>query len=105
MKSRSYCYGLCVCTGRKSTLALPRGLSPTQTLHTLNCLLLQNAFALCALREIDFDFILRSEINAYTKQIKVISITSEMIGYQSLVTDISLYFHFGVFFFFFFDHL
>ena len=42
-------------------------------------------------------FILNSEINAYQKQIKVISITSEMIWYQSLVTDISLYFHCSVF--------
>ena len=37
-----------------------------------------------------FYFILSSEINAYQKQIKVISITSEMIWYQSLVIDISL---------------
>ena len=35
-----------------------------------------------------FYFILSSEINAYQKQIKMISITSEMI-----VIDISLYFH------------
>ena len=39
-------------------------------------------------------FILSSEINAYQKQIKVISTTSENIGwYQSLLIDISLYFH------------
>ena len=38
-------------------------------------------------------FKLSSEINAYQKQIKVISVTSEMIRYQSLVIDISLYFH------------
>ena len=44
-----------------------------------------------------FYFILSSEINAYQKQIKVISITSEMIWYQSLVIDISLYFHCSVF--------
>ena len=37
--------------------------------------------------------ILSSEISAYQKQIKVISITSEMICYQSQVIDISLYFH------------
>ena len=36
-------------------------------------------------------FILSSEINAYQKQIKVISITSEMM------IDISLYFHCSVF--------
>ena len=42
-------------------------------------------------------FILSSEINAYQKQIKVISITSEMIWYQSLVIGISLYFHCSVF--------
>ena len=42
-------------------------------------------------------FILSSEINAYQKQIKVISITSGMIWYQSLVIDISLYFHSSVF--------
>ena len=41
--------------------------------------------------------ILSSEINAYQKQIKVISITSEMICYQLLVIDISLYFHCSVF--------
>ena len=46
-------------------------------------------------------FILSSEINVYQKQIKVISITSEMIWYQSLVIDISLYFHCSVFL----DHL
>ena len=34
-----------------------------------------------------------SKITAYQKQIKVIAITSEMIWYQSLVIDISLYFH------------
>ena len=45
-------------------------------------------------------FILSSEINAYQKQIKVISVTSEMIWYQSLVNYISLYFHFA-----FLDHL
>ena len=44
-----------------------------------------------------FYFILSSEINAYQKQIKVISIISEMIWYQSLVIDISLYFHCSVF--------
>ena len=44
---------------------------------------------------------LSSEINAYQKQIKVISLTSEMIWYQSLVIDISLYFHWS----FFLDHL
>ena len=44
-------------------------------------------------------FILSSEINAYQKQIKMISITSEMIWYQSLVIDISLYFHCCVFFY------
>ena len=38
-------------------------------------------------------FILSSEINAYQKQIKAISITSEMIRYQSLVIDISLKYH------------
>ena len=38
-------------------------------------------------------FTLSSGINAYQKQIKVISITSEMIWYQTLVIDISLYFH------------
>ena len=38
-------------------------------------------------------FILSSEISAYQKQIEVISITSEMICYQSQVIDISLYFH------------
>ena len=43
-----------------------------------------------------FYFILSSEINAYQNQIKVISITSEMIWYQSLVNDISLYFHCSV---------
>ena len=42
-------------------------------------------------------FILSSETSAYQKQIKVISITSEMIWYQSLVIDISLYFHCSVF--------
>ena len=41
-----------------------------------------------------FYFVLSSEINAYQKQIKVISITSEMIW---LVIDISLYFHCSVF--------
>ena len=40
-----------------------------------------------------FCFIISSEIDAYQKQIKVISITSEMIWYQLLVIDISLYFH------------
>ena len=40
-----------------------------------------------------FYFILTSEINAYQKQIKMISITSEMILYHSLVIHISLYFH------------
>ena len=39
-------------------------------------------------------FILSSEINAYQKQIKKISISSEMID---LVIDISLYFHCSVF--------
>ena len=43
-------------------------------------------------------FILSSEINAYQKQIKVISITSEVILNQSLVIDISLYFHCNVFY-------
>ena len=43
-----------------------------------------------------FYFILSGEINAHQKQIKVISITSEMILYQSLVIDISLYFHCSV---------
>ena len=42
-------------------------------------------------------FILSSEINAYLKQVKGLSITSEMILYQSLVIDISLYFHCSVF--------
>ena len=42
-------------------------------------------------------WLLSSEINACQKQIKVISITSEMIWYQSLVIDISLYFHCSVF--------
>ena len=42
-------------------------------------------------------FILSSEINAHQKQIKVISITSEMIWYQSLVIDVSLYFHCSIF--------
>ena len=41
--------------------------------------------------------ILSSEINEYQKQIKVISITSEMIWYQSLVIDSSLYFHCSIF--------
>ena len=45
----------------------------------------------------NFYSILSSEINAYQKQIKVISITSEMMWYQSLVIDISLYFHCSVF--------
>ena len=40
-----------------------------------------------------FYFILTSEINAYQQQIKMISITSEMIFYQLLVIDICLYFH------------
>ena len=44
---------------------------------------------------------LSSESNAYQKQIKVIndriSIASEMIRYQSLVIDISLYFHCSIF--------
>ena len=40
---------------------------------------------------------LSNEINAYQKQIEVISMTSEMILYQSLVIDISLYFHCSVF--------
>ena len=53
--------------------------------------------SLLAGRTIHFYFILSSEINAYQKQIKVISITSEMIWYQSLVIDISLYFHWSVF--------
>ena len=53
------------------------------------------------LNDIIFYFILSSEIIAYQKQIKVISITCEMIWYQSLVIDISLYFHCSVFF----DHL
>ena len=44
-----------------------------------------------------FYIMLSSEINAYQKQIKVISITNEMIWYQSLVIDISLYFHCSVF--------
>ena len=35
--------------------------------------------------KIYFYFILSSEFNAYQKQIKVISITSEMIWYKSLV--------------------
>ena len=52
-----------------------------------------NSVVLC----IAFYFISSSEINAYQKQIKVISITSEMIRYQSLVMDISLYFHCSVF--------
>ena len=43
-------------------------------------------------------FMLSSEINAYQKQIKVISITSEVIWYQSLVTNISLYLYRSVFF-------
>ena len=42
-------------------------------------------------------FILSSEINAYQKQIKVISITSEMIRYQSLVIDIAYIFTVGFF--------
>ena len=46
---------------------------------------------------ISFYFILSSDINAYQKQIKVILITSEMIWYQSLVIDISLYIHCSVF--------
>ena len=37
-------------------------------------------------------FILSSEINAYLKQIKMVFSQSETI-YQSLVIDISLYFH------------
>ena len=41
-------------------------------------------------------FMLSSETNAYKKQIKVLSITSEII-YQSLVIDNSLYFHCSVF--------
>ena len=40
-----------------------------------------------------FYFIPTSEINAYQKQIKMISITSEMIFYQLLVIDICLYFN------------
>ena len=42
-------------------------------------------------------FILSSEINEHQKQIKVISTTSEVILYQSLVIDISLCFHCNVF--------
>ena len=46
-----------------------------------------------------FYFILTGEIIAFQKQIKVISIISEMKSYQSLlgVIDISLYFHCSVF--------
>ena len=40
-------------------------------------------------------FILSSDINAYQKQIKEISITSEVIWYL-FVIDISLYFHCSV---------
>ena len=38
-------------------------------------------------KDIQFYFILSSEINAYPKQIKVTSITSEMIWYQSPVIE------------------
>ena len=44
-----------------------------------------------------FYLILCSEINAYQKRIKVIPVTSEMICYQTLVIDISLYFLCSVF--------
>ena len=46
---------------------------------------------------ITFILYLAVKINAYQKQIKVISITSEII-YQSLVIDISIYFHCSVLF-------
>ena len=57
----------------------------------------EKLFTLVKKRIFHFYFILSGEINAYQKQIKMISITSEMIWYQSLVNDFSLCFHCSVF--------